>query len=84
MTTKKYGSQSRNGKKNTPSLDVPERVKMRSLLLFTVLHCFGKVCRNQCDSRKLTKKRNEIRSQKWTPISNARREADQFEVYQPK
>ena len=46
MSTKKYGSRSRNGKKYTPSLDVPERVKMRSLLLFTVLHCSGKVCRH--------------------------------------
>ena len=46
MSTENYGSRFRNCKKYTPSLDVPERVKMRSLLLFTVLHCSGKVCRH--------------------------------------
>ena len=78
MSTNKHGSRSRTGKKYTPSLDVPDSVKMRSLLLFTVLHCSGKVCRHHVNWQK---KGNEIRSQKWTPISNARREAGQFEVY---
>jgi len=42
----KHALRSCNGKKGTPTRDVPERVKMRSLLRCPVLLCFRKVLRN--------------------------------------
>ena len=62
MTTKIKGFWSRSGKNYTSSLDVPERVKMRSLLLFPILLCSGKVCRSHV---KLIEKQNGIGSQKY-------------------
>ena len=52
MNTEKHGFRFRNGKKYTPSLDVPKCIKMRSFLRFPVLLCSGKMCRNHVKLRK--------------------------------
>ena len=64
MSTKKYLLRSCFGQNYSPSTNVPECIKMGSLLLLRVLHSWRKVCQNHV---KMIEKLREIRSQKWTP-----------------
>ena len=57
------------------------RARTRQNAITFAVHGLALLRESVPTSRKLTKTQNGIRSQKWTPISNARREAGQFEVY---